>query len=124
MTIEDITSLTDEENLRQEEWYRPQHILFHECVHCDSSNPKHNLKKAWLGWKDSNLRMTGPKPVALPLGYTPLLCDIARNPVFLQPGTGMRYQRLRMKESDQGRTGTREGHCRRPLFQEGFFERS
>ena len=22
----------------------------------------------WLGWQDSNLRMTGPKPVALPLG--------------------------------------------------------
>ncbi len=26
----------------------------------------------WLGWKDSNLRITGPKPVALPLGYTPV----------------------------------------------------
>ena len=25
----------------------------------------------WLGWKDSNLRMPGPKPGALPLGYTP-----------------------------------------------------
>ena len=23
---------------------------------------------SWLGWQDSNLRMTGPKPVALPLG--------------------------------------------------------
>lgn len=27
--------------------------------------------KIKLRWKDSNLRMTGPKPVALPLGYTP-----------------------------------------------------
>ena len=26
----------------------------------------------WLGQKDSNLRMTGSKPVALPLGYTPI----------------------------------------------------
>lgn len=25
----------------------------------------------WLGWKDSNLRYTLPKSVALPLGYTP-----------------------------------------------------
>ena len=25
----------------------------------------------WLGWQDSNLRITGSKPVALPLGYTP-----------------------------------------------------
>ena len=26
----------------------------------------------WLGWQDSNLRVTGSKPVALPLGYTPM----------------------------------------------------
>ena len=26
----------------------------------------------WLGWQDSNLRMTESKSVALPLGYTPL----------------------------------------------------
>ena len=25
----------------------------------------------WLGWQGSNLRMTGPKPVALPLGDIP-----------------------------------------------------
>src|SRR5690606_7998380 len=25
-----------------------------------------------LGWKDSNLRMAGSKPAALPLGYTPI----------------------------------------------------
>ena len=25
----------------------------------------------WLGWQDSNLRMTGSKPVALPLGHIP-----------------------------------------------------
>ncbi len=28
--------------------------------------------KEWLGWEDSNPRMAGPKPAALPLGYTPL----------------------------------------------------
>jgi hypothetical protein len=26
----------------------------------------------WLGWQDSNLRMTGSKPVALPLGHIPI----------------------------------------------------
>ena len=26
----------------------------------------------WLGWRDSNPRMHGPKPCALPLGDTPL----------------------------------------------------
>ena len=30
------------------------------------------LKNLWLGWQDLNLRITGSKPVALPLGYTPL----------------------------------------------------
>jgi hypothetical protein len=29
------------------------------------------ISPKWLGWEDSNLRMTGSKPVALPLGYTP-----------------------------------------------------
>jgi hypothetical protein len=29
------------------------------------------LKNEWLGWKDSNLRMAGSKPAALPLGDTP-----------------------------------------------------
>ena len=29
------------------------------------------VRGKWLGWKDSNLRMTEPKPVALPLGYIP-----------------------------------------------------
>jgi integrase len=28
-------------------------------------------KRSWLGWKDSNLRMAGSKPAALPLGDTP-----------------------------------------------------
>lgn len=27
-----------------------------------------------LGWEDSNLRVTAPKAVALPLGYTPISC--------------------------------------------------
>ncbi len=30
-------------------------------------------KKIWLGWQDSNLRMTGSKPVALPLGDIPIV---------------------------------------------------
>ena len=28
-------------------------------------------KRGWLGWQDSNLRMAGSKPAALPLGDTP-----------------------------------------------------
>ena len=30
---------------------------------------------SWLGWRDSNPRMHGPKPCALPLGDTPMLID-------------------------------------------------
>jgi hypothetical protein len=30
-----------------------------------------SLKKIWLGWRDSNPRMHGPKPCALPLGHIP-----------------------------------------------------
>src|SRR5579871_3300741 len=35
----------------------------------------HSTGPHWLGWKDSNLRMTGSKPVALPLGDTPTVRD-------------------------------------------------
>ncbi len=31
----------------------------------------------WLGWRDSNPRMPGPKPGALPLGHIPLLNSLA-----------------------------------------------
>ena len=30
------------------------------------------LAQKWLGWQGSNLRMTGPKPAALPLGDIPV----------------------------------------------------
>ena len=30
-----------------------------------------NKKLFWLGWRDSNPRMLGPEPSALPLGDTP-----------------------------------------------------
>ena len=30
------------------------------------------LCSIWLGWRDSNPRMHGPKPCALPLGHTPM----------------------------------------------------
>ena len=36
-------------------------------------------KKFWLGWQDSNLRMTGPKPAALPLGYIPIPLNFITN---------------------------------------------
>lgn len=33
--------------------------------------PRSSSALLWLGREDSNLRYTGPKPVALPLGYAP-----------------------------------------------------
>ena len=36
---------------------------------------KEGLNEVWLGLQDSNLRMTGPKPVALPLGEGPT-CEL------------------------------------------------
>lgn len=37
----------------------------------DCSTPRYKNKEKWLGCKDSNLGMPGPKPGALPLGDTP-----------------------------------------------------
>ena len=34
---------------------------------------ENELRSIWLGRQDSNLRMTAPKTVALPLGHAPLL---------------------------------------------------
>jgi hypothetical protein len=31
------------------------------------------IRSSWLGWRDSNPRMLGPEPSALPLGDTPLV---------------------------------------------------
>ncbi len=36
------------------------------------STPR-SLEGLWLGWEDSNPRMAGPKPAALPLGDTPTI---------------------------------------------------
>ena len=38
-----------------------------------NSLPLQTKNAIWLGWRDSNPRMTGPEPVALPLGDTPSL---------------------------------------------------
>ena len=42
----------------------------------ESKNKHHILTDMvlilWLGWRDSNPRMPGPKPGALPLGHIPL----------------------------------------------------
>jgi|JI81BgreenRNA_FD_contig_81_744769_length_648_multi_2_in_0_out_0_2 hypothetical protein len=32
-------------------------------------------KERWQGWLDSNQRMAGSKPAALPLGDTPVVCN-------------------------------------------------
>ena len=41
-------------------------------VFCKKSRSKADFAPTWLGWRDSNPRMTESKSVALPLGYTPL----------------------------------------------------
>ena len=40
-----------------------------------AKSPRKRELLAWLGWRDSNPRMHGPKPCALPLGDTPMLID-------------------------------------------------
>lgn len=40
--------------------------------------PYEALCEVWLGRKDSNLRMPGPKPGALPLGDAPIIVRIIR----------------------------------------------
>ena len=37
-----------------------------------AKSPRKRELLAWLGWRDSNPRMHGPKPCALPLGDIPL----------------------------------------------------
>ena len=32
---------------------------------------ENEIRSTWLGWRDSNPRMLGPEPSALPLGDTP-----------------------------------------------------
>lgn len=44
----------------------------------DHSELKLRIMSTWLGWRDSNPRMLGPEPSALPLGDTPL----ARNRLY------------------------------------------
>src|SRR5699024_5086887 len=42
-------------------------------IHCCQRKTTHKGSFfPWLGWQGSNLRITGPKPGALPLGYTPI----------------------------------------------------
>ena len=41
---------------------------------------------SWLGWRDSNPRMAGPEPAALPLGDIPIpLNYIKKNNAFQEP---------------------------------------
>src|SRR5438132_4949658 len=42
--------------------------------------------KNWLGWKDSNLRMAGSKPAALPLGDTPAPVALPSAPMRMGGG--------------------------------------
>ena len=37
------------------------------------TSPSDDIIAIWLGWRDSNPRMLGPEPSALPLGDTPSL---------------------------------------------------
>lgn len=44
-----------------------------QAIHGHAKSPPKGELLAWLGWRDSNPRMPGPKPGALPLGDIPLL---------------------------------------------------
>ena len=44
----------------------------HATFHYISTITPQNSVRLWLGWQDSNLRMPGSKPGALPLGDTPI----------------------------------------------------
>ena len=48
---------------------RPSHVLT-DCFGWENGQEA-RTRKSWLGWQDSNLRMAGSKPAALPLGDTP-----------------------------------------------------
>ncbi len=66
-----------------------------EIADRESAGSDHNSSKneIWLGWLDSNQRMTIPKTVALPLGYTPSErhwrwprgCDMPALPLCFKP---------------------------------------
>jgi hypothetical protein len=47
---------------------------------------EYGIEMRWLGRQGSNLRMTGSKPVALPLGYAPTrrAANISEHPVWMQ----------------------------------------
>jgi hypothetical protein len=51
------------------------------------TNLENEIRSTWLGWRDSNPRMLGPEPSALPLGDTPsvLLKDCTIHPQETQP---------------------------------------
>src|ERR1700678_997062 len=57
---------------------------------------RHRPCSKWLGWQDSNLRMAGSKPAALPLGDTPIwplppiAAPIASHVAASDPGRGQR----------------------------------
>ena len=55
----------EEEYLRLEPLIRPMDIIKTEALA--------SVRTRWLGRRDSNPRITGSKPVALPLGYSPLI---------------------------------------------------
>jgi hypothetical protein len=76
----------------------PQAILtpnaFHSGVQIVSTRkgfadkPKDLPTNPWLGWRDSNPRMPGPKPGALPLGHIPICVSNCKgsNPINRMEG--------------------------------------
>ena len=52
------------------------------------SELKLRIISTWLGWRDSNPRMLGPEPSALPLGDTPLVLRNCTTLELLAQGVG------------------------------------
>ena len=49
------------------------------------TNLENELRSSWLGWRDSNPRMPGPEPGALPLGDIPKLHYFSKLLIDLPP---------------------------------------
>ena len=68
--MRDIT-INNEENQNENQKTTPVTESLFEFNNSGISLPGVVLQ-IWLGWRDSNPRMHGPKPCALPLGDTPI----------------------------------------------------
>jgi hypothetical protein len=64
----------------------PKHASLTAIGTTPGNEKRRGNRAFWLGHKDSNLGMSGPKPDALPLGYTPwTIVMISRDFAYVNP---------------------------------------